>query len=59
MIVNPSESIIGKMVSKVNVNLKNNPPIVDAQQLYLARVIYNYNYFFVISLKIVSKFLFF
>jgi hypothetical protein len=41
MVVNPSESIIGKMVSTGNVILKNNPPIVDVQQLYHGRVIYN------------------
>jgi hypothetical protein len=59
MIVRPTESITGKMVSTGNVILKNNPPIVDVQQLYHGRVIYNYNYSLVISLKIVSKFLFF
>ena len=41
LVVNPSESIIGKMVSTGNVILKNNPPIVDVQQLYHGRVIYN------------------
>jgi hypothetical protein len=41
MIVKPTESITGKMVSTGNVILKNNPPIVDVQQLYQGRVIYN------------------
>jgi hypothetical protein len=41
MIVKPIESITGKMVSTGNVILKNNPPIVDVQQLYHGRVIYN------------------
>jgi len=41
MIVKPTESITGKMVSTGNVILKNNPPIVDVQQLYHGRVIYN------------------
>jgi hypothetical protein len=41
MVVDPTESITGKMVSTGNVILKNNPPIVDVQQLYHGRVIYN------------------
>ncbi len=41
MIVKPTESITGKMVSTGNVILKNNPPIVNVQQLYQGRVIYN------------------
>lgn len=41
MILKPTESITGKMVSTGNVILKNNPPIVDVQQLYHGRVIYN------------------
>jgi hypothetical protein len=41
MIVRPTEVISGKMVSTGNVILKNNPPIVDVQQLYHGRVIYN------------------
>ena len=41
LIVKPTESITGKMVSTGNVILKNNPPIVDVQQLYHGRVIYN------------------
>jgi hypothetical protein len=41
MIVKPTEVITGKMVSTGNVILKNNPPIVDVQQLYHGRVIYN------------------
>ena len=41
MIVRPIQSIIGKMVSTGDVILKNNPPIVDVQQLYQGQVIYN------------------
>lgn len=41
MIVKPTENITGKMMSTGNVILKNNPPIVDVQQLYHGRVIYN------------------
>lgn len=41
MIVRPIQSISGKMVSTGNVILKNNPPIVDVQELYHGRVIYN------------------
>ena len=41
MVVNPSESIIGKMVSTGNVILKNNLSIVDLKQLNQGRVIYN------------------
>ena len=41
MILKPTESITGKMVSTGNVILKNNPPIVDVQELYYGRVIYN------------------
>lgn len=41
IIVKPTESITGKMVSTGNVILKNNPPIVNVQQLYRGRVIYN------------------
>ena len=41
MVLDPTESITGKMVSTGNVILKNNPPIVDVQQLYHGRVIYN------------------
>ena len=41
IIVKPTESITGKMVSTGNVILKNNPPIVEIQQLYHGRVIYN------------------
>lgn len=41
MIVRPIQSIIGKMVSTGNVVLKNNPPIVNVQELYQGRVIYN------------------
>jgi hypothetical protein len=41
MIVKPIQSITGKMVSTGNVVLKNNPPIVDVEQLYHGKVIYN------------------
>lgn len=41
MIVRPIQSITGKMVSTGDVILKNNPPIVDVQQLYQGHVIYN------------------
>ncbi|MEO0037228.1 MAG: hypothetical protein RIQ59_439 [Bacteroidota bacterium] len=41
MIVKPIQSITGKMFSTGNIILKNNPPIVDVQQLYQGHVIYN------------------
>lgn len=41
MIVKPIQSITGKMVSTGNIILKNNPPIIDVQQLYMGQVIYN------------------
>lgn len=41
MIVKPIQSIEGKMVSTGNVILKNNPAIVNVQQLYQGKVIYN------------------
>ncbi|MEC4004698.1 head GIN domain-containing protein [Flavobacterium sp. SUN052] len=41
MIVKPIQSITGKMVSTGNIILKNNPPIVDVQELYQGHVIYN------------------
>lgn len=41
MIVKPIQSITGKMVSTGNIVLKNNPPLVDVQQLYQGQVIYN------------------
>lgn len=41
MIVFPVQSITGKMVSTGNIILKNNPPIVDVEELYQGRVIYN------------------
>lgn len=41
MIVKPINSITGKMVSTGNIVLKNNPPLVDVQQLYQGQVIYN------------------
>lgn len=41
MIVKPIQSITGKMVSTGDIILKNNPPVVDVQQLYHGKVIYN------------------
>ena len=41
MIVRPIQSISGKMVSTGDIILKNNPPIVDVQQLYQGHVVYN------------------
>lgn len=41
MIVKPIQSIAGKIVSTGNVILKNNPPVVDVQQLYQGQLIYN------------------
>lgn len=41
MIVKPINSITGKMVSTGNIVLKNNPTLVDVQQLYQGQVIYN------------------
>ena len=41
MIVNPIQSITGKMVSTGNIILKNNPPVVDVQQLYTGHIIFN------------------
>jgi len=41
MIVKPIQSISGKMFSTGNIILKNNPPIVDVQQLYQGHIIYN------------------
>ena len=41
MIVKPIQSISGKMVSTGDIILKNNPPIVNVEQLYLGHVIYN------------------
>lgn len=41
MIVKPIQSITGKMVSTGNIILKNNPPLLDVQQLYQGQVIYN------------------
>jgi len=40
MIVNPIQSVIGKMVSTGNILLKNVPPIVQVEELYLGRVVY-------------------
>ncbi len=41
VIVFPTESIRGKMVSTGNTILKNNPPIVQVEQLYQGVLIYN------------------
>lgn len=41
MILKPMQSIIGRMVSTGNIILKNNPPIVNVEQLYQGHVIYN------------------
>jgi len=41
MIVKPMQSITGKMVSTGDIILKNNPPIVNVEQLYIGHVIYN------------------
>jgi len=41
MIVKPIQSIVGKMVSTGDIILKNNPPIVDVEELYQGQVIYN------------------
>ena len=41
LIVKPIESITGKIVSIGDIILKNNPPIVDVQELYQGHVIYN------------------
>lgn len=41
MIVRPTESITGKMVSTGNIILKNTPPVVNVQQLYQGHIIYN------------------
>jgi Putative auto-transporter adhesin, head GIN domain len=41
VIVYPIESIVGKMVSTGNTILKNNPPIIDVEQLYQGVLIYN------------------
>ena len=41
MILNSIQSVSGKIVSTGNVILKNNPPIVDVQELYQGRIIYN------------------
>lgn len=40
MIVNPTEKITGKMVSTGNIILKNVPPVVDVEELYIGRVVY-------------------
>ena len=40
MIVNPQESIKGEIVSLGNVIAKNRPPIVEVEQLYRGRLIF-------------------
>lgn len=40
MIVKPTESITGKIVSIGDVILKNNPPIIEVEELYQGQVIY-------------------
>lgn len=41
MIVKPIQRIYGTLYSTGNVILKNNPPVVDVQQLYQGHLIYN------------------
>jgi len=41
IVVKPLEKITGKLYSTGNLILKNTPPIVDVQQYYQGRVIYN------------------
>jgi len=41
MIVKPLQSITGKMVSTGDIILKNNPPVVNVEQLYMGHVIYH------------------
>jgi Putative auto-transporter adhesin, head GIN domain len=41
MIVKPIQSITGKMVSTGNIVLKNNPPLINVQELYQGHVVYN------------------
>lgn len=41
MIVKPIQSLTGKMVSTGDIILKNNPPVVTVEQLYMGHVIYN------------------
>jgi hypothetical protein len=59
MIVNPTESIDGKLLNVGNLILKNTPPIMTVQALFQGQVIYNLFFLAVFSLKICSKFLFF
>ncbi|MBK5213495.1 MAG: DUF2807 domain-containing protein [Flavobacteriaceae bacterium] len=40
MVVNPQQSIIGKIVSLGNVISKNRPPIVEVEELYRGRLIF-------------------
>lgn len=41
IIIYPTESVSGKMVSTGNLILKNTPPIIDVQALYLGHIIFN------------------
>lgn len=41
MVVHPTQSIVGKMVSTGNIILKNTPPVVTVQELYQGHLIYN------------------
>lgn len=41
MIVHPTEKIEGTMNSTGNIVLKNNPPIINVEELYQGKVIYN------------------
>lgn len=41
MILNPIQSITGKILNTGNVILKNNPPIIDVQQLFSGHLILN------------------
>ncbi len=41
MILKPMQKIEGKMVSTGDIILKNNPPIVNVEQLYQGQIIYN------------------
>ena len=41
IIIHPTESVSGKMVSTGNLILKNTPTIIDVQALYLGHIIFN------------------
>jgi hypothetical protein len=43
MILKPIQSISGKILKTGNVILKNNPPIIDVQQLFSGQLILNYS----------------